>query len=56
MPEIDLERLQEYRMGRIRNGLRDTGAAMCLLVNPVSLRYAVNYRAYALFQSHIPTA
>ena len=56
MPEIDLERLQEYRMGRIRNGLRDTGSAMCLLVNPVSLRYAVNYRAYALFQSHIPTA
>jgi len=56
MPEIDLERLHEYRMGRIRDGLRDTGAAMCLLVNPVSLRYAVNYRAYALFQSHIPTA
>ena len=56
MPDIDLERLHAYRLGRIRNRLRETGAAMCLLVNPVSLRYAVNYRAYALFQSHIPTA
>ena len=56
MPDIDLERLHAYRLGRIRDRLRETGAAMCLLVNPVSLRYAVNYRAYALFQSHIPTA
>ena len=56
MPDIDLERLHAYRLGRIRDRLRDTGAAMCLLGNPVSLRYAVNYRAYALFQSHIPTA
>jgi Xaa-Pro aminopeptidase len=27
---------------------------MCLLVSPVSLRYAVNYRDYPLFQSHMP--
>jgi Xaa-Pro aminopeptidase len=28
---------------------------MCVLVNPISLRYAIDYRCYQLFQSHIPT-
>lgn len=54
MPEIDFDRMQVYRLARIKERLRETGAAMCLLVNPISLRYAVDYRAYALFQSHIP--
>ena len=31
MPDIDLERLHAYRLGRIRDRLRETGAAMCLL-------------------------
>ena len=55
MPEIDVDRLHAYRLGRIRSGLREAGAAMCVLVNPISLRYAADYRTYALFQSHIPT-
>lgn len=55
MPDIDFDRLRAYRMERIRSALRETGAAMCVLVNPISLRYAVDYRTYALFQSHIPT-
>jgi len=54
MPEIDFERMHTYRLERIRNGLREVGASMCILVNPISLRYAVDYRSYALFQSHIP--
>ena len=56
MPDIDTERLHAWRIGRIRGRLREADASMCLLVNPVSLRYAVDYRTYALFQSHIPTA
>ncbi len=55
MPEIDFDRLQAYRTGRIKGALAETGAAMCLLVNPISLRYAADYRTYALYQSHIPT-
>lgn len=55
MPEIDTERMAQYRIGRIREQLKLHDAAMCILVNPISLRYAVDYRSYMLFQSHIPT-
>jgi len=55
MPEVDFGRLQAYRLGRLRLALREAGAAMCVLVSPISLRYAVDYRTYGLFQSHIPT-
>jgi len=55
MPEIDFDTLYAYRMGRIKASLREQGAAMCVLVSPISLRYAVDYRTYGLFQSHIPS-
>jgi Xaa-Pro aminopeptidase len=55
MPQIDLERMSRYRMGRLKQQLELHDAAMCILVNPISLRYAVDYRSYMLFQSHIPT-
>lgn len=54
--EIDTGRMHAYRMERIRAELRQADAAMCVLVNPISLRYAIDYRNYALYQSHIPTA
>jgi Xaa-Pro aminopeptidase len=34
----------------------DHGLAALVLTNPLSIRYATDYRAYALFQSHIPSA
>ncbi|KIC19982.1 aminopeptidase [Leisingera sp. ANG-Vp] len=55
MPEIDYDRMHRYRIGRIRAELKRHDAAMCVLVSPISLRYAADYRSYALFQSHIPT-
>lgn len=55
-PEIDFERMHAHRIGRIRSSLHSADAAMCLLVNPISLRYAADYRTYALFQAHIPSA
>ena len=55
MPQIDLERMSRYRMARLRQQLQLHDAAMCILLNPISLRYAVDYRSYMLFQSHIPT-
>ncbi len=55
VPHIDFDRLRAYRMERLKAALRDADAAMCMLVNPLSLRYAIDYRNYALFQAHIPT-
>ncbi len=55
MPAVDFDRLHKYRLGRIREALKRHDAAMCILVNPISLRYAVDYRTYELFQSHIPS-
>ncbi len=55
VPEIDFERLHAHRIGRIRDQLRRAGAALGIFVNPISLRYAADYRSYLLFQSHIPS-
>ena len=55
IPEIDFEKLRTYRIERIRSALCVAKASMCVLINPVSLRYAVDYPTYALFQSHIPS-
>ncbi|MEM7069760.1 MAG: Xaa-Pro peptidase family protein [Pseudomonadota bacterium] len=55
MPEVDFDKMHRYRIGRIRDELKHNDAAMCVLVNPISLRYAADYRSYALFQAHIPT-
>jgi Xaa-Pro aminopeptidase len=55
MPRIDVERMYEYRRARLREQLRLHDVDFCILVNPISLRYAVDYRSYMLFQSHIPT-
>jgi Xaa-Pro aminopeptidase len=55
LPEIDMQRLYSYRLDRIRGALKEKEAALALFVSPMSLRYAVDYRSYALYQSHAPT-
>ncbi|MEM1298152.1 MAG: Xaa-Pro peptidase family protein [Pseudomonadota bacterium] len=54
MPIIDRDRLHAYRSGRLRAELEAAGAAMVVLFNPLSLRYAIDYRTYGLFQSRVP--
>ena len=54
-PPVDVERLKSWRMGRLKQKMRQHDVALCMLVNPVSMRYAVDYRNYALFMSHIPS-
>ncbi len=54
VPQINLERMSAYRMARLKQQLELHDAALVVLVNPISLRYAVDYRSYMLFQSHIP--
>ena len=55
MPEIDVERLHAYRQGRLHDELVERDLDMVLIHNPVSLRYAFDYRSYQLFQSRTPT-
>ena len=54
-PDIDLARLRAGRLERLRAELRRADVPLAILVNPVSLRYAVDHREYASFQSRIPT-
>jgi Xaa-Pro dipeptidase len=55
MPNIDMERLHRYRTGRLMAEMQRHDVALCIMVNPISLRYAINYRNYAAFMSHIPS-
>lgn len=50
-----LYRLNSYRLGRIRNIMIERGVDLCVINNPVSLRYAIDFDEYQLFQAHIPT-
>ena len=52
--QLDMKKLRAYRLGRVREQLaaRDLGA--CVLVDPISVRYASGYRNLPIFQMHIP--
>ncbi|NKB77534.1 MAG: M24 family metallopeptidase [Gammaproteobacteria bacterium] len=54
-PDINFKRMHQYRIDRLKKELIRADVAMCLMVNPMSLRYAIDYQNYALFQSHIPS-
>ena len=55
LPRIDHDRLYRYRIQRIRQQMAEADVSALVLVNPISLRYAVDYSTYALFQSRIPS-
>lgn len=55
-PEINLGRIHDYRMARLREALARSGAAMAILMDTISLRYAVDFRSFSVYQTHIPTA
>jgi len=50
-----LNQLFDYRLQRIRTEMKRQQVSALILTSPVSLRYAVNFDEYQLFQSHIPT-
>lgn len=56
LPAVDRDRMHAHRIGRVRAALAEVDADMAILVTPTSLRYALDYRSYALYQHHIPTA
>lgn len=53
-PEIDWIRLNDYRMGRIRQAMAENGVDLAIVTNPLTMRYAVNYHEYMQFQARIP--
>lgn len=51
---VDLRRLRAYRLERVREQMRRTDCAACVLFNPINIRYATGTRRSALFTSHNP--
>lgn len=54
-PPVDFDTLYEYRLGRVTAQMAKDDLELLILTNPASLRYACDWREYALFQSRIPT-
>lgn len=50
------QQLRDYRLARLRAQMEADDIALCILNDPISLRYAADFCEYQLFQSHIPTA
>ena len=55
LPNIDHERLNKYRIKRLRAEIKRANVGALVIVNPISLRYAVNYNTYPLFQARVPS-
>lgn len=55
LPDIDMDRLLDYRSKRIREQMKLHDVDALVIVNPLSLQYAANYDSYQLYQSRIPT-
>ncbi|HCH33049.1 MAG TPA: aminopeptidase [Oceanospirillaceae bacterium] len=46
--------LHDYRLQRLRQVMEQADVGLCILNNPVSLRYVIDFDEYPIFQSHIP--
>ena len=54
-PTLDLVGLRRDRLRRVRQALADAQVDAGLLFDPIQMRYATGFRAYATFQMHIPS-
>ena len=50
-----LKQMHDYRLARVRQAMAEQNISLCVLANPISLRYAIDFDEYQLFQSHIPS-
>ena len=50
-----LQEMFDYRLSRLRQSMAEKDVSLAILLNPVSLRYAIDFNEYQLFQAHIPT-
>ena len=44
-----------YRLARLRKIMSQKNVDLCILANPISLRYAIDFDEYQVFQAHVPT-
>ncbi len=56
IPQEQLEEMYSYRLRRIIDIMREKNISLCIVTNPVNMRYAINFDEYLMFQSHIPTS
>ncbi len=52
-PDIDLDALRSYRLGRVLEQMNIADVDLLVLFNPASLRYVSDWREYPLYQSRI---
>ena len=55
LPDVDHQRLHEYRTSRIRAEMRKHNVDVLVMLSPMSMRYAINYRSYGIFMAHVPS-
>ena len=60
LPSFELTNTQQtdlytYRLTRLRQAMKEADVSLCILNNPVSLRYVIDFDEWQLFQSHIPS-
>jgi len=53
--QLDMQTLRAYRLGRVKEKLRENGIALAVLNDPISVRYTTGYRNWSLFQTHVIT-
>lgn len=53
-PNVDFAAMRLYRLNRLREQMKQHDVALAVLTNPISLRYATDFRNFATFQSRIP--
>jgi Xaa-Pro aminopeptidase len=54
MPDVDVGRMLRHRLGRVRGELESRDIPLCVLTNPISMRYAADIDQFPIFQSHVP--
>ena len=54
-PELDVAAMAAGRLANLRTTMVADAIDLLVLHNPVSLRYAVDYRGFNTFQAHIPS-
>ncbi len=53
-PPVDMDAVHGYRLGRLRQAMREREVALCVLANPVSQRYASDHCQFSIFQTRMP--
>ena len=52
--QLDMARLRGYRLGRVREQLKQHDCGACVLLDQINIRYATGSRNMPLFNSHVP--